>query len=783
MEAAEKFELIKSLKNQLDEYIQKKADFLAEITTEPLATTKSAFFYRDVIIPFITNTLLTDNLARNEGIGYTNLIHNRLRIRVIIKGKELRAHFVCSEPDHTQQNIRRPEYIYPESLPYTLRCIHQSKQPPGVSESSLCNNPAHASIIGNDGTVLQIVNFEHGDQDVEIELPGPLGEYAFYAFLENLIRNSAKHNKEIFDADPGRELEIVIRLSEPKDELKKKDFYAIEIFDTVSDPNLSLEASGENQKTLLDLIEQLLKQRIIDKVSANLLRQAWGIAEMKICAMLLKGIIDFEDLEKCLKVGVTEWEDKKSHLAYRFDAMKPKRLCAVAPSLFAAGGISGERRKTFEQRGILVFEDFAALEDYVQASSSIASFGFLLLDYHNINGADSKKLEEAIHKLPFRIVISHSVGAVLSNELKQLVDCGAAVVTHEVAPYEKEPAEIISWLWRVWLSRWLKKDQEAAIVEVFLDQEQDLSPSKEWIAHAKTFNEQSGNGIVKLRVSAKDSKGNAFIAAGDPNWQGRRIFFDRHGGALSSLTTDENFLGKHTYVFLDKLNSDFVRIFHPTFGDNWLLPYELAEAGLLSVLVVDERIAERCLQQVEDANTLSVADRFTGDPFGPLPLTWHLAFGAKLYIATHFGFKGEPKPLHKESYEQAASRKNALLPFLKVKVEETNQAYQIAYEWSPNGEENVSRKLDVDALIIHQGILDPLNKNKSEEFLRDLLAKIRHNIPFVVVDSGRGIPPSLPSTAKFLPFSVLQDYVAGKRPAKYGLTQVTMGLTRRQQEV
>ncbi|HKY42868.1 MAG TPA: hypothetical protein VJM50_07210 [Pyrinomonadaceae bacterium] len=775
MEAAEKFELIKLLKNQLDEYIQKKADFLAEITTEPLATTKSAFFYRDVMMPFITNTLLTDNLARNEGIGYTNLLHNRLRIRVLINGKELKAHFSCSAAG-SDGRYPVPVYIYPEELPYTLRCISASKMPPGIAEDKLCENPAHASAAESDRNLLQIVKLENGHEDVEIELPGPLGEYAFYAFLENLIRNAAKHNKDDFDEKPDRLLDIVIRVTTRGE---KKDFFEVEVFDNVSSPDLVLDAPGGN-KTLLDVIRELLTHRIIDEDFANLVRQAWGIAEMKICAMLLKGVIDFEELEKCLTAGTTKFENEK-RLCYKLDLMKPKKICAVVPRLFSDKGMIGIDQMALERRGIWIFKDIAELASYVGDTVSIASFRFCLFDCRECDLV-SKELEEMIHTLPFRIVISHEAGKEVPAEICRLIECKAAVITEEVAPYEGGASEITSWLWRVWLRRWLDKDQ-SAIVEVFLDQEKNLQPSSDWITAAETFNSgQVDTGPVKLRMWAKDAKGVARLAEGKPEWQGRRVFFDRHGGSLASLQTEEDFLGDHTYIFLDKLNSDFVRIFHPTFEKPWLFPYELAEAGMLRVLIADERMAERCLREVSDSNTLKVAERFTRDPFGPVPLTWHLAFGAKLYIVTHFGVNSDPKPLHKQSYEQADKLENRLLPFLKMKVDGSDESYRISYEWSPNRQEDVSEKLSVDALIIHQGILDQLNKLKSPDFLKNFLSEIRQSIPFVVVDSGRGIPPSLPSTAKFLPFSVLQDYVVGKRPAKYGLTQVMMALTRRKQE-
>ena len=57
-------EIVDALKDKLDEYIQKKADFTAEIATEPLTSTKTMKFFDEVVLSFVTNIPLMDNIEK-----------------------------------------------------------------------------------------------------------------------------------------------------------------------------------------------------------------------------------------------------------------------------------------------------------------------------------------------------------------------------------------------------------------------------------------------------------------------------------------------------------------------------------------------------------------------------------------------------------------------------------------------------------------------------------------------------------------------------------------------
>jgi hypothetical protein len=234
---------------------------------------------------------------------------------------------------------------------------------------------------------------------------------------------------------------------------------------------------------------------------------------------------------------------------------------------------------------------------------------------------------------------------------------------------------------------------------------------------------------------------------------------------------------RDTYLLLDKLCPDFVDIFQPVFpqdGQTWIFPWELLEAGFLRILVIDERIAERAHDKfggLDETKAACVVGASSGTP-----TRWHFAWAAKVYICTHFGVNGNPSPLHRAVGDG--------VPFLKVRLDykqEGNEGYtleQIKWDGKVNDGKNIER-LEVDMVIIHQGILDGIrdrDPNFSPEYF---LRALQRRIPFVIVDSGRGIPPTLFREVKFLPFSILSHCLLGRRIAKYRLTQVSMSLTRK----
>ena len=377
--------VIELLKDRLDKYIQEKSDFLAEITTEPLASTKPAFFYKQVILPFVENTLLMDNIAANEGVNYKpGLTENRLKIQVLRNGKKLKASF------HSPNRTNNQKYVYPEKLPYSLW------------------NPDDNSQDGS----LQLDRVENANLDVEIELPGPLGEMAFYGFLENYIRNVAKHNKKKLDKNPSTDLKIRIEIDEPTDNAEKAEFYLVKISDNFTDPKeaQNKEVDGKKCETLEKLLQTYIESDIIDS-TGGLQRRAWGIAEMKVCATLLSGSTDFGNMNKNLTVLA-----KNGKLVYELKLMKSRQVCAIINQK-----VNNTRKIELQQKGIWIF---GSVPEFLENSTTRtkASFRFAVLNAKCV-GEYQGNFEDLMPRFPFRVLLTGAKNNNISEQVKALIDC------------------------------------------------------------------------------------------------------------------------------------------------------------------------------------------------------------------------------------------------------------------------------------------------------------------------------------------------------------------------
>jgi len=753
LDFSESIDVIQVLKGRLDEYRQKRADFLAEVTSEPLTTTKPAFFYRGVILPLIENVLLMDNIARNEEICYKNKTDNRLRIRVFIDDQELKAVFKCAT--RTGDNRVNPYLIqYPDNgFPYTGHCVRCNWQ------GSLESHDANPSVL------VGLPCSEN--RDIEIELPGPVGEHAFYGFLENFIRNVAKHNRKWFDENPKERLEINIRVSEPTDPEERKEFYTVEIWDNVNAPKAPKNERVDRKecKTLHDLMKAYIESDIIDETGKKK-PQAYGIAEMKADAMFLSGSTDLTRMKDFLEVceeskKVTEYcngsykEVEKYCLVYRFRLMKAKKMCGVFPNWS-----NDSPQEQLRNQGIWIFKTTEELKQAIIPSTregkdtpkSAASFRFAIFDCSGENGQEiANQIPELLPYLPFRIIVLKG-----KNEIGNLPN-GILAINGNGDDLPKTAEEIMFWLWSQWLKRW-DGQNDLKIVEFYLDQGCEESPTQEWFHCANQFNAQSNNNKVRIW-----GRGESGCCAGNDEWNGAHIVFDRHGGIGGVggwLDSNIDKGGRDAYLLLDKLSPDFVDIFQPQFPQKqeqfWTFPLELIEAGLLRVLVIDERVAEKAAID-EEMKVNGYKSR------------WEMSKWAKIFICTHFGVNKEPEPLHRavEGMEQS------------LKVSFCEQGIKVSYCGCDQGNHINLGENSLDMVIIHQGVLDHEKEENPSFNQSGFLENLRRHIPFVIVDSGRGIPPTLDSKVKFLPFSILNDYILGQRIAKYRLAQVTMSLTRR----
>jgi hypothetical protein len=735
--------VIQDAKDRLDEYIAKKQDFLAEITSEPLTTTKTAYFWQDVIAPMVQNVLLMDTIAANEGVRYADKERNRLVLKVFFNGREVKVRFSCTHHDPV---------IYPDSYPYTGFCPR-------------CNRY-------NEQALLQFAGTEGGG-DFAVELPGPVGEHAVYTFLENLIRNATKHNLQKLQTKSNQSVEVCINVAEEDEE-----FYKVEVSENLSEAIVAQKLEG------------YIKTPLIDD-AGELKREAWGIAEMKVAAALLKGSTEWEKLQGDTAKEFLDVKEKDGKLVYRLYMMRPKRVCALVPN----HGLEVADIEGMKRAGVWIFRDIQEVKDALYKSRSPASFKFAFFDLKNIaNQQDLESLDlkkELERCLPFRVIVR--VKSKLRQQVQALLP-NAVFVDDTVSYSISDPEKFVCELWRSWLGRWAEK----AELHLYLGQEEGQKPTSDWKALAEKWSadgyrpfiwydrRQTADSRMKEQVSEPRSE----------NSEPPRVVFDRHAVIANQLKMGPELGIKDCYFAFDKLNSDFTWIFSSNPSEEMV--YSLLEAGLLRILVVDSRIAEKAydydvINQEWTASLVPIIQKtiFPGVPVEagdrPDPMRWHIGCIGKVFICTHLGINGDPLPLHPSARE---------VPYLKLRVDMRDSSPSACIELKSNegaemckirieldnGERAVSGKIDFDMIIIHQGDIE---SRRPEGFkYSDFIASLKRLFPFVVVDSGRGIPPEVQSTpgVKFLPFSLLNSYLGGKRIDKARLTQVVMPLRRRLQQ-
>ena len=281
--------------------------------------------------------------------------------------------------------------------------------------------------------------------------------------------------------------------------------------------------------------------------------------------------------------------------------------------------------------------------------------------------------------------------------------------------------------------------------------------------------------------------------------------FDRHGSGILDVDNGQ----QYSYVAFDKASADFINIFQPHFPhtkvDSWSFPYELFEAGMLRILILDERIAERAVVPVprgERGISYSIPILLgKGHSSGRNPCMWHIAHAARTTIVTHLicgndnliDWSGKPdkkdcsfrmKALHGLSYSSAFKRIDAdkdtcPTAVLDLRNGEFTVSIHRIDPRQPLLCEDVLRASDFDVILIHQGILDTIKETRHV----DILESLKKAVPWVVIESGRGMPPEVQKgNEKFLPFSAMDRCFGEKRIAKFMLTKRLMELTRSKKE-
>lgn len=233
------------------------------------------------------------------------------------------------------------------------------------------------------------------------------------------------------------------------------------------------------------------------------------------------------------------------------------------------------------------------------------------------------------------------------------------------------------------------------------------------------------------------------------------IFLSRHGDFISYdkqennwSTIDEDFIDSTYYSEnLSGILSYYTQIFYfrenlGKFVSKWFF-LKFAEQSLLRIGIADERFQEWWGKLNKNR-----AGSLFQSRIAPVFLE-----GEKLY-----GQGGVPRNKFYSIFNP--SKKSGSIEF-NVKDERL---------WP-------SKQQGLDLLSIHQGILDKWRgENKSKKFLSRDILNFKNNVPFIVIDSGRGRPDNVPNGIKFLSLSNIEGCQAGSRFERLTLLRQIMSI-------
>jgi hypothetical protein len=631
--------------------------------------------------------------------------------------------------------------------------------------------------------------------DFSLAIPGGIiGYHAFYVILEDIIRNSAKHNWASLSHQQKKEkkqLKITIDI-ENKDE---SDSIIFRIYDNISKTeNHSDDLPANYEKLTSEEIEKLpLHQKInlyltksfIDE-TGKIKKEHWGLQEMKISAGYLKksSINEIGDNgEKVLKiikavaVKDPEEKDEKYRLGYKFNIPKPKNVVII-------GNKQEIKNKFYKQEskkhGIYYFENTPPDFDY--------EFMVLIDDNDSKNEVLNNLLknpEYEIEKLPYRLfVITNN-----DNKIPSQIDERRIVKinNNEFSKiFNSDYEQFKINLYKKWIE---KLKDGASNYTVYIDFEApqsdkwDLELFQKCENLIKTFAKAKVNGIddKKINKAWESTIGNNFVREGrtDPITH----FF-------GNLGLDEN-----SSPFLKEVVEDFksslpffsiTKTLPPIYEDENIQKFPTEDDGNAQIKIKRHDLPTRCFYSEEISGS-----------------------------CTHYLILSNYQPnttLHYQIIENAVLKMliidERVIDFINSKLDHIKNRFkysgiivpynycgvQIKIDSKPykfSWKENMGKEFldfdsiwkdelrDINMLIIHQGIIDKMKCDEEKITPEKFVRKVKEKIPFVIITSGRGEPENVPKNAKFVSFSVIESTLLKDYHEKFILTQILMNLKNR----
>ena len=568
-------------------------------------------------------------------------------------------------------------------------------------------------IYKKDGEKLDEIN-KLIEKDISFACPnGVLGHQAFYGIFENIIRNVAKH------ANVG-EINLTVKIEDswqlPEEECKKmseaqkgkketkNDLIKITISDNAVNCTYDKKEAkkvNSTKKGKIVTIEELnhfISESIIDE-ERKLRPENWGIKEIKICASYLRGFLP-EEIEtsqippilKAVKVNnkgkVITSNNILGNLGYEFYLLRPKRIFVV-DGKFNDRNWAQDELNNLSSKGVDIRPSLK-----VEEVKRGIKHDFLLLSQPNQEISD--KIEKYCYYLPIRVVRDNGdiIDKLKNNEIE----------------------EALMILWDGWIKELANgKKPIEDIIKV-------MTPT-----NVTVLNVLDPKMVMKNRELCELPQDVQYIIYDYYFWH----------GASEGATKDQNILKNLNNLRKNNFWEPY-RNFHPIspiltylpkdLNSKKILAYELIEAGLISMTIIDERIQE----SLENGE-------LEWDNSGPREILNYMGINVPLKSDCDLNFR---------------------------KTDDLKKRRENIENWVNDN----SKQCFV--MIIHQGILDRIGLSQpknAEEWIQKMQnnCKVKH----IIVDSGRGVPSNIPPNARFLHLSNLMRYTIEYK-SKYHLSKL-----------
>lgn len=372
------------------QYIQHRMDYIATAVGDFPLWRQPTMFVCDIMRAFLSQAHLLNYISRSEGL--------------------------CA------YQFQNPAYIY-QSLPNTsdrnvqhktIR-LHVRRIKDDCKEGWETN---FASLVGTDNVEDFITDYptdgtwntmpSNGnaspdesasfDRDVAVAIPGGVvGQHAIFTILENIIRNAAKHEWSKLDdaAKVNNDLDVYVDFRDnPRDKRIEVRVWNDRVGDVPSGMSDTVEA-----------LKEKVKGSLISPDSGALVRENWGLAEMRISVGYLQnaGIDKIGGIGNALGKSIELIEPivvqngKKECLGYKFWLRKPQELLIQVP-------------------------DGVTKSDLVVVNNALSRFGIELMrtedilkskglaySYALMGNLDFRQDESNWPKIPFRVLSPFNV--------------------------------------------------------------------------------------------------------------------------------------------------------------------------------------------------------------------------------------------------------------------------------------------------------------------------------------------------------------------------------------